>query len=68
MTTPDADRVSWRRSSRSSGGLNNCVELGARDRSWLGIRDSKDPHGPSLALSHRTITAFVAAIKRDELR
>lgn len=57
----------WRKSSRSNSG-GNCVELGARDRSWLGIRDSKDPDGPALALSHRTVTAFVAAIKRDELR
>jgi hypothetical protein len=68
MTTPDPAAITWHKSSRSSGGANNCVELGTVDgRSWHAIRDSKDPHGPFLPIGDTAIASFVAQIKAGRL-
>jgi hypothetical protein len=46
----------WRKSTRSGTGTN-CVELAATlDR----VRDSKNPHGPTLRVD---LTAFLADVK-----
>jgi hypothetical protein len=51
----------WRKSSYS-GAVGNCVEL-----SWFegqaGVRNSRDPHGPVLVVSHRTLVSFVTGTK-----
>ncbi|MGW0191302.1 DUF397 domain-containing protein [Streptomyces sp. NPDC003362] len=41
---------SWRKSSYSSGGSGDCVEVALTPAS-IHVRDSKDRHGPQLALS-----------------
>jgi hypothetical protein len=38
----------WRK-ARASQAENNCVEV-ARTAQWVGIRDSKNPDGPFLAV------------------
>jgi hypothetical protein len=45
MLTPE-----WRKSSHSTGEPCNCVEA-RRTGSRVEIRDSKDPSGPTLAIS-----------------
>ncbi|MCE6997012.1 DUF397 domain-containing protein [Saccharothrix sp. S26] len=51
----------WRKSSRSNtGGNGNCVEVSLAGRAAR-VRDSKNPAGPTVALS--SWTAFVAAVK-----
>ncbi|MEU6130611.1 DUF397 domain-containing protein [Saccharopolyspora sp. NPDC047091] len=68
MTTLKDERsATWHKSSRSSGGANNCVELGAQDHTWHAIRDSKDPHGPALSLSHDTVVSLIGAVKAGRL-
>jgi len=50
------DRM-WRKSSRSGAGANACIEV----RNTLdGVRDSKNPGGPTLRAD---LAAFMAAVK-----
>jgi hypothetical protein len=46
----------WRKSSRSTGG-QDCVEVAQTVASCL-VRDSKDPHGISLAVSRQAWASF----------
>lgn len=50
----------WRKSSRSNG-AGDCVEV-AEFESLVGVRDSKDPAGPILAVTPGDWTAFLAGI------
>jgi hypothetical protein len=49
MTAPEPDRIVWHTSSYS-GGHGNCVEVAPASDGVL-VRDSKDRHGATLAVS-----------------
>jgi Domain of unknown function (DUF397) len=51
----------WRKSSHSGGG-NDCVEVAQTGTTCL-VRDSKDPHGPRLAVRPQAWAAFLGHIK-----
>ncbi|MEV4465726.1 DUF397 domain-containing protein [Micromonospora echinofusca] len=55
-------RVTWRKSTRSNGS-GNCVEVADDLRGKVGLRDSKDPHGPALTFNPSSWVAFVEGIK-----
>ena len=57
--------LKWVRSSRSGGGVNNCVEVAGFGASRA-VRDSKDADGPRHVFSTAAWTAFVAGVKRGE--
>ena len=60
MTTPV-----WRKSSRSSGNADSdCVEV-ADLGGAVGLRDSKDPDGPRLAVSAYAFQRLVDRLKGD---
>lgn len=63
----DLSQVSWRKSSYSDGNGGSCVEVADGLVGVLPVRDSKDPDGPVLAFGHAGWSAFVAALKSDEL-
>jgi hypothetical protein len=50
----DLSAATWRKSTRSSGGGSNCVEIASLPR-VVAVRDSKNPEGPALII---TPTAF----------
>lgn len=52
----------WKKSSRS-GSSNNCVEV-ATNLDAVGLRDSKDPHGPALRLAPTAFDSFLTKLKR----
>lgn len=54
----------WRKSSRSgsSGNESSCVEV-ANLLGSIGVRDSKDPHGPGFTLRAGSFRRLVAEIK-----
>jgi Domain of unknown function (DUF397) len=54
----------FRRSSFSGSSGGNCVEV-ARTGAAFGVRDSKDPIGPVLAMSAEQGHKFLLAIKCD---
>ncbi|MFE3070481.1 DUF397 domain-containing protein [Streptomyces sp. NPDC059247] len=53
--------LSWHKSSYSSGGSGDCVEV-ATCPSTIHIRDSKNPDGPQLTLGPAVWTEFVARL------
>lgn len=62
----DLSGAVWRKSSRSNGAGGQCVEAAtnvAAERGVVGLRDSKDPDGPTLTLAARVFAAFVDHIK-----
>ncbi|MDA3648291.1 DUF397 domain-containing protein [Saccharopolyspora indica] len=54
--------VTWRKSSRSQNGANNCVEVACLSAATA-IRDSKDPDGPALVFSSSAFGGFLGAIR-----
>lgn len=58
-----AKGATWRKSSRSSGGSSNCVEL-ADLGEGVAVRDSKNPGGGVLVLGPAARGRFLAGIRR----
>lgn len=60
--------TTWRKSARSNAGddQSNCVEV-AELPSQVAMRDSKDPAGPVLAVTHTEWRAFLGGIRASEL-
>jgi len=59
------EQAAWRKSSRSNGnGGANCVEVEVVDER-VGVRDSKDPHGPVLQFTAVDWESFVDGAKLD---
>ncbi|MFG3228827.1 DUF397 domain-containing protein [Kitasatospora sp. NPDC048194] len=66
QSSPDLSRAAWRKSSFSAN-QGNCIEVADGYAGIVPVRDSKDPSGPALAFPTDAWTAFIAAIKADEL-
>jgi uncharacterized protein DUF397 len=66
-STPPADFTGalWRKASRSQGTGGECVEV-ARVPGLVGVRDSKDPHGPALVFALAELRALADEIKRGD--
>lgn len=56
MTGDDLSRAPWNKSSYS-GNTGNCVEIAAT-QSVVAIRDSKDPNGAVLTVTHEAWREF----------
>ncbi|MEC3974720.1 DUF397 domain-containing protein [Amycolatopsis sp. H20-H5] len=54
----------WRKSSRSSGGSNNCVEVALATKT-VGVRDTKDRAAGHLAVSPGAWGAFLAKVSAN---
>ncbi|MCP2336204.1 DUF397 domain-containing protein [Actinomadura rupiterrae] len=63
MNAYAASRTIWRKSSYSSAEHSDCVELSDLGAA-VSVRDSKDPHGPKLAVASADWRALTDAIKR----
>ncbi|HEY8527456.1 MAG TPA: DUF397 domain-containing protein [Acidimicrobiales bacterium] len=55
----------WRKSSFSVG-AGECVELALLEDGRIGVRDSKDPEGGTLAFTRAEVAAFVKGVKAGE--
>lgn len=53
--------LTWRKSSYSGAGPN-CVEV-AFTPEVVAVRDSKDPHGPTLTFPPSTFTRFLSNLR-----
>jgi hypothetical protein len=58
--------MSWRKSSYSSNGGGNCVEVTSSRPGGLAVRDSKNP-GPQIVASPATWLKLTVAIKDGSL-
>jgi hypothetical protein len=57
----------WRKSSHSGGVAgSDCVEV-ADLSGAIGVRDSKNPAGPHLALSGRSFAQLIGRVKANKL-
>lgn len=56
---PDLSATTWRKSSYSDGGDNNCVEVSDAFPALVPVRDSKTPTGPALVFTSAAWSAFV---------
>jgi hypothetical protein len=54
----------WRKSSFSS--IAECVEVAVLDDGRIGVRDSKDPGGGTLAFTRAEMDAFVKGVMAGE--
>ncbi|UYB40838.1 DUF397 domain-containing protein [Streptomyces sp. Je 1-4] len=67
-TTPDLSAVEWVKSSYSQGNGGDCIEWAPAFAASgvVPVRDSKDPHGPSLTFETAAWSSFVTAVKGEE--
>jgi Domain of unknown function (DUF397) len=61
----DLSSAHWRKSSYSSGGGNQCVEVATLPGA-VAVRDSKDPHGPMHLLGPAAFRDLIRRIKRGD--
>ncbi|MDT0431797.1 DUF397 domain-containing protein [Streptomyces salyersiae] len=57
---PDLGSTTWRKSSYSDGGANNCLEVADGFPGLVPVRDSKTPAGPALLVTASAWSDFVA--------
>jgi Domain of unknown function (DUF397) len=59
----EAIALRWQKSSHSGNGGGNCVEVARNLPHVVAVRDSKDPHGPVLALTPAMWRDLIADLK-----
>ncbi|MFF9025510.1 DUF397 domain-containing protein [Streptomyces eurythermus] len=59
----DLSTATWRKSSYSDGGANNCVEVADGYPGVVPVRDSKVPAGGALIFGTASWSAFVDGLK-----
>lgn len=67
-TRPDLDlrHALWRKSSHS-GVQTDCIEIADAHPDLVPVRDSKDPHGPTLLFEADAWSAFITGLKAGSL-
>lgn len=63
MDLSDLSRAEWRKSTRSQGANNNCVEVAGNLPGIVAVRDSKNPDGPALIVSPAEWRRFLREVK-----
>ncbi|MEU1913486.1 DUF397 domain-containing protein [Streptomyces massasporeus] len=56
-------KLTWRKSSYSDGGDNNCLEVACNCPGTVPVRDSKRPDGPVLVFRSGSWASFVTYVK-----
>ncbi|TMQ91625.1 DUF397 domain-containing protein [Actinomadura soli] len=67
MTSTQSPIAHWRKSSYSGGGGSSCVEIATLANRLVGVRDSKDPDGPTLSFAPTAWTSLLTDIKGGSL-
>ncbi|MBD0739299.1 DUF397 domain-containing protein [Streptomyces sp. CBMA29] len=67
MTTHGSSALAWRKSTYSSDNGGDCVEVADNCPGTVPVRDSKDPHGPTLTFTPTAWTAFLTTLKSGQL-
>jgi hypothetical protein len=63
----DLSGAIWRKSAKSSPEGQNCVEVALNLPGFVAVRDSKQPDGPTFAVSRREWATFITSMKTDAL-
>ncbi|SDT78530.1 protein of unknown function [Streptomyces sp. TLI_053] len=59
--------ATWYKSSYSGSEGGNCIEVADGSTGTVPVRDSKDPHGPTLTFTTAAWRSFITAINTGEL-
>ncbi|MEV7195079.1 DUF397 domain-containing protein [Streptomyces sp. NPDC093510] len=60
--------ATWWKSTYSGSSGGDCIELAqAQCNGAIGVRDSKNPNGPTFTVTHTAFTHFVAATVNGDL-
>lgn len=62
----DLSEATWRKSSYSQGGGNQCVEVATDLPGIVAIRDSKDPEGAMHIIAPTAFRTFLTAVTHTE--
>jgi Domain of unknown function (DUF397) len=62
MTRIDVSRAVWHKSNHSSQD-GNCVEVARNLPGAVAVRDSKDPNGPALVVTHEAWRSFLSSLR-----
>lgn len=65
MHAIDVSDAVWVKSSRSTNG--NCVEVARLSGGHVGVRDSKNQHGPVLVFTSADWQTFIGGVKSGEI-
>ena len=65
---PDLSLAVWRKSTRSTGSGQNCVEVTTTAPGLVAVRDSKNPQGPALVFTPTQWRALLTVARSHELR
>ncbi|MFJ2771412.1 DUF397 domain-containing protein [Streptomyces sp. NPDC087300] len=60
--------ATWRKSSYSGSNGGDCIEIAPAPRRAIAMRDSKNPHGPTLTVTAHAFAHFVEAAGSGTLR
>ncbi|WP_327702426.1 DUF397 domain-containing protein [Streptomyces decoyicus] len=63
--TPELNSARWRKSTYSNPNGGSCVEVADDFPGLVPVRDSKDPHGPSLLIPDAAWSTFVESLKNQ---
>ncbi|TDE26347.1 DUF397 domain-containing protein [Actinomadura sp. 6K520] len=63
----DLSKAVWRKASRSTAEGDNCVEVALISQT-VALRDSKDPDGPKLIISHSDFRNFASALQKSRVQ
>jgi hypothetical protein len=66
MQNVDVRRAAWRKSSYSAGDAGECIEVAPGFPGLVPVRDSKDPHGPTLVFPTAVWSSFIAAVRAGD--
>ncbi|MGR8007645.1 DUF397 domain-containing protein [Streptomyces hypolithicus] len=67
MRSLDLTAVTWHKSSYSNQDGGQCLEVADDFAAVVPVRDSKNPHGPVLAIATDGWASFVSAVKDGAL-
>jgi hypothetical protein len=62
--TPDLTTATWRKSTYSDGGANNCLEVADDYPDLIPVRDSKTPDGPVLVFGASPWASFLTFVTK----
>lgn len=60
---PNLSAAKWRKSSYSNATGGECVEVADNIPNTVPVRDSKDPHGPTLVFPTTAWTRFITSVR-----
>jgi Domain of unknown function (DUF397) len=66
MPASELQCATWRKSSFSGNGNNNCVEMARLAGGEVAVRNSRDPDGPTLIYTPDEVEALLRGVRNGE--